>query len=58
MTQVDPVTAPTPLSILRDVAPVVDQESMVGTPLATVDWLAVKLEMVGRGPSVTVAVPE
>jgi len=44
-----PVTAPTPLLTVSDVAPLTDQESVAGDPAVMVDGAALKEAMVGRG---------
>ena len=46
-TQVLPVTSPMLLSMLTEVAPVRDQESMVGTPAATWVWAVPKRVIAG-----------
>jgi hypothetical protein len=53
-----PVTLPTLLSIVSDVAPVTEKESVLDCPLVIDAGLAVKLLMTGAaaGVSVTVAV--
>ena len=54
-----PVTVPTPLSMLSDVAPDTVQPSVLLWPTVMVEGVAMKLEMVGgcgAGFTVTVAV--
>jgi hypothetical protein len=50
-----PVTAPTPALIVRVVAPVTDQPSVLEWPVDTIAGVAVKLAMVGRLPTMTVS---
>ena len=47
-----PVTVPTPLLMLNDVAPVTSQESVVDCPAASAAGMAVKLLTTGGGTTV------
>jgi hypothetical protein len=52
---VSPVTVPTPLSMLRDVAPVTEKDSVLDCPLVILVGPAVKLLITGAA-AVTVTV--